>query len=237
MFKTLITSTLALAMTSVPFFTAHAGEDSAFPGSFSANVGLFTDYNFRGFSQTDENPAIQGGFDWESPVGLYAGVWASNVDFDDGSEATIEIDVYGGLSQAIGPVTYDIGFIYYAYPGADDALDYDYWEVAFGLSGDVGPATVSAGVNYSPDNFGGTGDAVYYQFGVSVPLTERLSFDANGNYYDVKPAFSDDYFYWNIGLTYSLDWFDMDLRYHDTDLESCADLCDGRVIFGVSRSF
>jgi len=230
----LVTAALAALM---PVSQATAGESSALPGEFSANVGIFTDYNFRGFTQTDENPAIQGGFDWSHESGIYAGVWASNVDFNDGSEASIETDLYGGFAGDTNGFGYDIGFIYYAYPGAASSLDYNYWEVAFALNHDVGPATVSAGINYSPDNFGGTGDAIYYQVGFSVPVMKNLSFDVNGNYYDVKPAFSADYFYWNVGLTYSFEWFDADLRYHDTDLSACGDLCDAQVVFGISRTF
>ena len=49
--------------------------------SFSANVGLYTDYIFRGYTQTQNEPAIQGGFDVEHSSGLYAGTWASNVDW------------------------------------------------------------------------------------------------------------------------------------------------------------
>ena len=49
--------------------------------SFSANVGLYSDYIFRGYTQTQNEPAIQGGFDVEHSSGLYAGTWASNVDW------------------------------------------------------------------------------------------------------------------------------------------------------------
>ena len=49
--------------------------------SVSGNVGLFSDYIFRGYTQTENNPALQGGFDVEHASGLYAGVWASNVDW------------------------------------------------------------------------------------------------------------------------------------------------------------
>ncbi len=53
---------------------------------FSANVALTTNYMFRGVSQTNNGPAIQGGFDYEySPYNLYVGVWASNVDSSSGA--------------------------------------------------------------------------------------------------------------------------------------------------------
>ena len=234
--KSLGLASIALAAV-VSVSQANAEEGSILPGEFSANIGIFTDYNFRGFTQTGKDPAIQGGFDWSHETGIYAGVWASNVNFGDGDQAAIEIDAYGGFAGEAGGLGYDIGFIYYAYPGAASTLDYNFWEVALSVSADAGPATVSAGVNYSPENFGDTGEAVYYQLGFAVPLMEKLSFDVNGSYYDVKPAFSPDYFYWNVGMTYSFEWFDADLRYHDTDIKGCANLCDTQVIFGISRSF
>lgn len=56
------------------------------PHAFTANVALTTNYMFRGISQTGNGPAIQGGFDYSyTPLGLYAGVWASNVDSSSGT--------------------------------------------------------------------------------------------------------------------------------------------------------
>ena len=71
---------------------------------FSANVALTSDYVWRGDSQTDSDPAIQGGIDFKHPVGIYAGAWGSNVDFPDanGDTANIEIDFYGGYVHDFG---------------------------------------------------------------------------------------------------------------------------------------
>ncbi len=77
------------------------------------------EYVFRGISQTDEGPAIQGGFDATCGI-FYAGVWASNLDFGgDGAGndiANIEIDFYAGIKPKTGRITWDLGVIYYAYP-------------------------------------------------------------------------------------------------------------------------
>ncbi len=77
---------------------ALAAEDSKalIPGDFSANVGVFSDYTFRGISQTGDEPAAQGGIDYSldtgaEGVGLYLGVWGSNVDFSDGDEAWLRL--------------------------------------------------------------------------------------------------------------------------------------------------
>lgn len=69
---------------------------------------LTTDYVFRGISNTDGDPAIQGSLDYEHDTGFYAGVWASSVKFrenagaaavDTVQEATIEIDYYAGFAS------------------------------------------------------------------------------------------------------------------------------------------
>jgi len=91
----------------------------------SANIGLATEYVFRGISQTSEGPAVQGGFDATCGM-FYAGVWASNLDWgaDNGASGTnlanIEMDWYAGLKFNTGRVAWDVGVIYYTYPrGAD----------------------------------------------------------------------------------------------------------------------
>ncbi len=68
-----------------------AGVDAA---SYTGNVAVATDYVFRGVSQTQERPAIQGGFDAAFDSGIYAGIWASNVNF--GTDTSTEMDYYGG---------------------------------------------------------------------------------------------------------------------------------------------
>lgn len=207
------------------------------PGTFSGELTITSDYVFRGFSQTDGDPAVEGGFSWDSGAGFYVGTWASNVNFNDGDEASIEIDVYGGYAGEINNFTYDFGLVYYWYPGASGALDYEFWEAYGSVGYDFGPAALSLGVAYTPDNFGGTDDGIYFQSGISVPLTDQFSIDANLNYYDVDPAFGPDYFDWNIGATLSLEWFDADVRYFDTDISACGGICDSRVVFSVTRSF
>lgn len=67
----------------------------------SANVALTTDYIFRGISQSDEHPAIQVGFDYTHDAGVFAGVWGSTVDFDDGGQASMELDYYVGYGANI----------------------------------------------------------------------------------------------------------------------------------------
>ena len=88
---------------------------------WSANIGLFSDYLFRGISQTSGGAAIQGGFDYSydaGPVNLYAGTWASNISWleDSGSytQSNLEVDFYGsaGGTFSHSDFGYDAGIHY-----------------------------------------------------------------------------------------------------------------------------
>jgi len=230
---------------------AKAAEIEGIPGSFSANVGFVSEYFFRGISQTDDGMAIQGGFDYEvevaKPTSLYLGVWGSNVDFDEASGvdgATLEFDLYGGLKGSIGDtgLSWDLGVIYYMYPGAASNLNYDFVEIAGSLDYDFGVAAVTASINYSPENFGDSGVAWYPKLAVDVPVpsVENLSVSAYvaKQYIKDETTFgSPDYVEWNVAANYSLAGFDLSLAYSDTDISPSADGKGESVIFSVSRSF
>jgi uncharacterized protein (TIGR02001 family) len=85
--------------------------------TISANVGVFSQYVFRGISYTQEKPAVQGGFDLAHESGLYIGIWGTNVSDLALSNATGEIDVYGGYANTVGDFTYDVGFLQFIFPG------------------------------------------------------------------------------------------------------------------------
>ncbi|MGD8932676.1 MAG: TorF family putative porin, partial [Chromatiales bacterium] len=87
----------------------------------SMNLGVTSNYVWRGVTQTDDKPAISGGVDWSGDSGLYAGAWASNVDFGSCCETTYELDLYGGYKGEISDFGYDAGLIYYTYDPDDDA--------------------------------------------------------------------------------------------------------------------
>ena len=91
--------------------------------SFSANIGIFSQYVFRGISQTNEKPAVSGGFDVGHKSGFYAGTWASNISWiSDGlpdASASVEWDFYGGYRMALpNDFSGDVGVLQYYYPGS-----------------------------------------------------------------------------------------------------------------------
>ena len=79
----------------------------------SANVSFASDYIWRGMTQSD-GPAISGGFDYEADGGFYAGIWGSNVNFNDGAGS--ELDYYFGYGFEAGSIGVDVGYIAYDYP-------------------------------------------------------------------------------------------------------------------------
>lgn len=109
----------------------------------TGNAGLYSDYRFRGFTQTDYGPAFQGGIDLAHKSGFYLGNWNSNINSTLFNGASLEIDLYGGYKGAITEdLGFDAGLIYYYYPksGAGSSFNtngtakIDNTEVYFGLT-------------------------------------------------------------------------------------------------------
>lgn len=206
----------------------------------SANVSIVSDYQYRGWSQTDEKMALQGGFDYAHDSGFYLGVWGSNVswlaDSASGVTNSLEIDVYGGYSTEVGPIGLDVGLLQYYYPGSYPSNNYNSPNT---LEGYVGVSWEFLSFKYSyafTDLFGiddSDGSQYFdlgaeYEVGAGVTLAAhvgRQKIEGGGSYNDWKIGVSKDF----VGLTFGLD-------YVDTDVDN-EDLADGRVILSVSKSF
>lgn len=197
---------------------AGAAQAADRPLGLTFNVGANTDYVFRGISQTNEDPQIFGGADISFAGIGYAGVWGSNVEFGDGTDA--EFDIYAGVKPTFGPLAMDFGAIYYGY--VDDGNDWDYWEFKAAGSVPVGPATVGAAVFYSP-NFTGPGDieGLYYEVNGSVAIPEtKFSVSGAVGHQELSDG-AVDYTTWNLGVGFAVtDNIGLDFRYWDTNKES-----------------
>lgn len=101
--------------------TAPAPAAPAAPASSLAyNVGVVTDYRYRGISQSRLQPAVQGGLDYTDKSGFYVGAWATTINWIKDSGATsgsVELDIYGGYKTSIGDIGYDVGVLRYEYVG------------------------------------------------------------------------------------------------------------------------
>lgn len=227
---------------------------------FSGNVALTSDYVFRGISQTQGDPAVQGGFDLTTGAEgapLYAGAWASNVDFGSPSaiRAPMELDVYGGVRPTIGPVSADFGVIGYLYPNADDPSkaglsgDWNYWELK--TAGSISPATgvtLGAAAYYSPEFPLNGGDALYTELNGSWTINDTFAVSgaighqqvAAAGYFVAPTTSTDNYTTWNVGATASVHGFTLDLRYWDSN-ENITNFAgevvsDERVVLSLRRA-
>jgi uncharacterized protein (TIGR02001 family) len=235
MTKTSITATLVALLAALPFAGSAHAEDSP----FTANVGLVSDYAYRGWSQTDERPALQGGFDYAHESGLYAGVWGSNVSWlsDGNSEVSnsLELDIYGGYKGTVGAIGYDVGVLQYYYPGSypKPYNSPNTFEGYLGLSWEF----LSFKYSYAfTDLFGydESDGSQYYDLGAAVDVGYGITLAAHVGYSDIKGQ--DDYTDWKLGLSKEYGGFNFGLHYVDTDVNN-ADLADERVILSVSKSF
>jgi uncharacterized protein (TIGR02001 family) len=228
-------ASLAAALMSAA--TAAAAEDAGFiPGTFSGSATLATDYRFRGLSQTSLGPAIQGSIGYALDTGvhdtsIYVGAWASNVNFQDGNEANVELDLYGGLRGKVADVGWQVGAIGFVYPGADTRLNYNFAEVAGSLSYEVTPS-VTTGLFYAfaPDNLASTGPANYVEgnVAVAVPLPSMLTsrglgaglYGLVGRQWlaDNARAGIPDYLTWTIGAKLTYKAVSIGVAYIDTDI-------------------
>jgi uncharacterized protein (TIGR02001 family) len=212
------------------------------PHEFSANVAFTTNYMYRGVTQTSSQPAVSGGFDYSHESGIYLGTWASSLEFGAGDDdTTMEIDYYGGISGDFSNgISWDLGGLYYQYPGtdADAAGDFDFFEVYGSLGYTFENVSFQPSIGtymaYSPDFFGETGDAFYFtgEFGLSLPYDIGLSFTYGNQSIDQGT----DYSHIVVGLNKDWSIFNFDASYYE-GVDDCGEqLCDAAV-FTVSSSW
>lgn len=132
----------AFAQSAAPEPAAAAPAPAATPEhQFSFNVGVVSEYRYRGIAQTRFKPAISGGIDYAHSSGLYVGTWLSTIKWikDAGGDAPMEWDVYGGFKNSIGDtgLSYDVGVLHYHYPSHKLAISPNTTEVYGALTYNV----------------------------------------------------------------------------------------------------
>ena len=169
----------------------------------SVNVGLASQYLFRGLEQTS-GAAVSGGIDYASESGFYAGTWASTIGFASGSGTGAEMDFYAGFSGESGSFGYDVGAIYYWYSEEDEggaSPDPSINTIELYGSVSFGPATL--GLAYSlADYFAVTDDTVIYPYlDLSFPVSEMLALDLHVGQQTFSEDGIDDVVDYSIGLS------------------------------------
>jgi uncharacterized protein (TIGR02001 family) len=218
---------------------------SAAHAEITGNAALTSDYRFRGVSQTQNAPAIQGGVDVTTSTGLYVGNWNSSISSElYPGVAGIESDIYAGFKKEFGGVKVDAGVISYMYPRA--TTDTNTNEVYVGASFNV----FSVKYSRSMSNYFGVADSKnssYVQADASIPLAGKLSAVAHYGRTSVANNAVMNYTDYNVGATYDLNGWLVAAKYHTNtnkgaSFESATTvngqkLFKDAVVVSVSRSF
>lgn len=209
----------------------------------SGNVGVVSEYMFRGVGQSG-GAAVQGGLDYEFESGLYVGTWVSNISFGGGTEQ----DLYIGYATSLGEIDLDLSALYYWYPEEDESgSELSTLEFAVGVG--FGPVTVGYALATENNFFIGDGngeEAGYLSVGLSLPVSETLSFDAGFGLYsgDEIERFlasigstDDSYTDITIGLSTELEGgYAASFQYIMTDIDGGSD-DDPKFVVGLSKGF
>ncbi len=224
------------------------------PHSVSANVGLFSQYVFRGLTQTNRRPALQGGFDYAHASGFYAGIWGSNVSWVadaadtaevSGLSSSLELDFYGGFKNTIGESDfgYDVGILQYWYPGSYPSgwVKPNTTELYGALSWKwiTGKVNYSFGDTFGVDDAGGT---TYWDLTAAIPITDAFSVIGHVGYQkyrgSIEGASNDDlytYTDWKLEGAYSFgEGWTVGAAYTDTNAKDEGYTLLGRNVGGAT---
>jgi len=185
-------------------------------GSWSGTIAATTDYVFRGVSQTYGEAALQGGINYQSTLGWFAGAWASNVNPYPFVTDSAELNVYGGLGWAFGSAwTARATYTRYLYAWDHRPKSYDYGELSLTLGFED---RIAATVSYQPDSsrYGIPGyvhnrPAAAYELSGRWPLPRDFALTAGVGYYDLTRLYGVGYWSGSAGASYLRGRFEIDL--------------------------
>ncbi|PRC91959.1 TorF family putative porin [Solimicrobium silvestre] len=176
---------------------------------FSFNLGATSDYRYRGISQSNLHPAIQGGADYtNNPTGLYAGTWLSSIKWitDAGGSGDVEMDLYAGKrGDIVSDLSYDVGVLSYVYPGnnlgqiaglANANTTEIYGQLTYKL----------ANIKYSRSvtnlfSIPGSKNSGYVDLWTSIPVTDALALGLHVGHQTVENNSNFSYTDWKVGLS------------------------------------
>ena len=193
----------------------------------SSNVGLSSDYIWRGMTQTNGDISVNGGFDLSTDMGFYIGTWASNADMVSTNQAgavtakaSMELDIYLGFSGEMAEnMTYDVGYISVIYPG-NDALDFEEAYVGFNIYGLS--ILYSDGQNNGPS---------YSEIGYSVDAGPGSFGISYGEYEDTGDNTL-------VGYDWGVGDFSLGFYYYDFEADTNGSMSDDDGAYvSLSRSF
>ena len=230
-------SLIALAL--VGAFAAPAfAEDAPAPApapALTGNIGVVSNYVFRGISQSQNKPALQGGFDYAHESGLYVGFWGSNIGWvsapgnDYKANNSLETDFYGGYKGSFADdFTFDVGAIKYYYPGSavsgkptPDTIE-GYAAIGWKFLTLKYSHTLSQYmVAWTGPNGENTRNSNYLDLSANYDLGDGWGINAHVGHQEIKNFSLASYTDWKLGVTKDIGFGVVGLAYSDTDANGC----------------
>jgi uncharacterized protein (TIGR02001 family) len=224
--------------------------------TITGNAGLFSDYRFRGISQTNKKPALQGGLDISHASGFYVGNWNSNIDSAFYNGSNLEMDFYGGYKLPLGGFTLDVGALYYYYPGSGSGNTIKIDNTEIYLGGSYGPFSLK--YSHAVSDFFSAPDSknsyyvdgsVTYDLGNGLGLVGHVGYQKlKGNARVVEigsTSLEDTIVDYKLGVTYDLSGWLLGASYVSTNRDltggtaalSNRNISNGTVVLSVSKTF
>jgi len=243
--NTRILAALGLLVTAAAVNAADVTETAS---AVTGTAAIVSDYDYRGFSQTGEKPAVQLSIDYAHESGWYAGAWGSNIDdfcdtpggcYDSNGDriantASTEVDLYTGFKGAAGDFGWDAGITYYTYAGASDLNFAEiYGKFSFNF--------VSAGLYFSNAFGHKDNDEAFYFFGdagiPAGPLTigTHIGYstgDGIGQAY--FGGVEDSYFDYGLGVSYTASNLTLGVKWIAIDAGDAGS--DDRIVLSISTA-
>lgn len=190
----------------------------------SFNAALVSDYVFRGFSYSDNGPALQGGADYSHESGLYVGTWLSNVD--NGTDTDIEYDLYVGYYMETNGLEIDLGYTTYNYVDFDENNTTE-------IYANITKGAVTASVYRDIDAV----ETTYLALAYSAELPEDIALDVSAGYTidSDDEAWGDDIIDLSATFSKSLDVVDVALGVTHIEYDFAED--DNLFFLSVSKEF
>lgn len=201
----LVLASAATLLAATPAFAQAAAPAPEY--TLGYNVGVVTDYRYRGISQSRLDPALQGGIDFSHKSGFYVGAWASTIKWikDAGaSKGSMELDLYAGYKGEIAKdLGFDVGYLRYEYPsnklkdvtGANANRDELYGALTYGM--------FTAKYSHSVSNLFGTPNSKnsgYLDLSAAVDLGNGMTLTPHVGHQRIKNFSAGSYTDWSLTL-------------------------------------
>ena len=159
----------------------------------SGNIGVTSNYIWRGMTQTNDQSAVSGGIDFAHDSGFYAGTWTSNLGGDDQ-----ELDLYAGYGMKAGPVDLDFGAISYQYPVSEVYFHEGYVNASMSMFTLGAAFTIGSDDDDTPTFSNGD---IYLSLGAAFEISKGLELGVTAGSYNFDDDLGDDYTHYQVSLS------------------------------------